>query len=502
MKRFVVVVFALGVIAARPAHTVRHELHSEIGIVINGVALPLEPPPHLDRGVLLVPVRRTIVSLGFDFESHASRMTTHVGSKTVTLIDGSRIALVDGTPIALDAPAERIDGVFYAPLRFFTSVLGAQAVFDRQARTVTIVAQLVGRSGAGDFTQGDRTVRVGTVTAVDTNSDPPTVTLAFNASVRTIAISNNAIVTMRDVGVNVDAPGELSDIRPGDYAQIVTERDGRVSSVVDEYGSRYGVIAVADTNELLMQDGHVIVPDRDTEISLNGQAASMSDLQAGDRASIRYNVETGEIREIVAQRTLAPLVAQSGSASIASVGIDAGHPLRAGETLTVTMTGSAGGAATFDIGPYVANVAMVQRSAGTYVGSYDIGREENFTDAPIVASLRMPDGSTVSARAAQTLSASTEAPGIATIGPADGSVVNLDAPAIYATFVTQAVPVNPSSVTLEVDGRDVSAECLRTPHFVQYLAQTAYRRGPIRVTVRVSDEAGNTATRTWTFTIR
>lgn len=488
------------VVALSGAHAAPRQ--PEIGIVINGEPLAVQPPPLLERGILMVPVRRTIVALGLAFTARGSRMFTAVGAKRIVLRDGSRVALVNGTPFYLDAPAVRRNGVFYAPLRFFTAVLGAEATFDRRAHVVTIIAQLLGRSGEGDFTIGNRTVRVGTVTAVDVDSDPPTVTLAFNGDVHTIAISNNAIISMRDVGVDVQVNGELADVRPGDYAEVVMRRNGTVTSVIDEYGSRYGRIAVAAPNELLMQDGHVIVPDRDTVITLNGKTAAFPDLQAGDRATVRYNVETGEVREIVAERADAQYSAQSGTASITSVSIDATHALRAGDTVTVTMLGTPGGAATFDVGAYVRGIAMTQKSPGTYTGRYTIERSAAFVDTPIVAHLRMSDGSSVAARAVTTLSASGQPPGIVAVGPSDGASVDLNMPAVYATFVTEAVPVNPSSIRLEVDGRDVTPECLRTTHFVQYIAERKYRRGPMHVTVRVSDEAGNTTVKSWTFYIR
>jgi hypothetical protein len=472
-----------------------------IGIVINGETLPLDPRPLLDHGILLVPVRRTIAALGLDFEQQGSRMITHVGAKTVILQLNSSTAMVDDMRVELDAPAVRWNNVLYAPLRFFTDVLGAQASFDRRAHVVTILSELVGRSGAGDFAVGSRTMRVGTVTAVDVDSDPPTVTLAFNGSVRTIPITANALITMRDVAVNVDVSGELTDIRPGDYAEIMASRAGSVLSVVDEYGSRYGTIAAINGSELVLEDGHVLVPDRDTEVELNGKTASFADLLSGDRATIRYNVETGEVREIVAERAGMPTSAQSGTASISAVATDATGPMRAGQTLTVTLRGSPGGSATFDIGAYVANIAMVEQSPGLYVGSYPIARTASFVDTPIVGHLQIRDGSSVAAQAAQTLSASGTPPGILSVGPSDGASVNVNAPAIYATFAAAAVPVNPSSIHLEVDGRDVTPECLRTPQFIQYLPQTTYR-GTVHVTVRVADLAGNAIARSWTFTIR
>jgi hypothetical protein len=80
--------------------------------------------------------------------------------------------------------------------------------------------------------------------------------------------------------------------------------------------------------------------------------------------------------------------------------------------------------------------------------------------------------------------------------------VNTNSPAIYVTFAADAVPVNPSSVTLWVDGRDVTSESVRTPVFIQYFPSYTYRSGPVHVTVRVADLAGNTTTRSWTFSIR
>ncbi len=103
-----------------------------IQIVINGDALPLRPPPRFANGSLLVPVRRTIEALGLAFNRLGNVIWTQIGSKTVSLTIGSRVAHVDGERMLLDAPPVEFKDVLYAPLRFFTDVLGAQATFDRQ----------------------------------------------------------------------------------------------------------------------------------------------------------------------------------------------------------------------------------------------------------------------------------------------------------------------------------------------------------------------------------
>ena len=80
--------------------------------------------------------------------------------------------------------------------------------------------------------------------------------------------------------------------------------------------------------------------------------------------------------------------------------------------------------------------------------------------------------------------------------------MNNSRPSIYATFASGVVPVNPSSAKIEVNGHDVTSAATRSDRFIDYMPQVDYRNGPVRVVVRVSDEAGNTATKSWTFYIK
>ena len=144
---------------------------------------------------------------------------------------------------------------------------------------------------------------------------------------------------------------------------------------------------------------------------------------------------------------------------------------------------------------------MQQRAPGVYVGDYTIPRGANFDDVALIGRLAIGNA-TAQAPAPQTVSASSIGPGIADFAPDAGSTINTTRPAVYASFAADAVPVNPSSALLWIDGRDVTSECLRTAEFIQYLPSYSYPDGPVRVTVRVADQAGNITTRSWTFTIR
>jgi hypothetical protein len=466
-----------------------HVLVATIAIVINGVKLPLQPPPMMVHGELYVPVRRTIEALGLPFNVIGNNVVTQVGARPISL------------PIKAGGAVE-VKDVLYAPLRFFAEVLGAQATYDSRTQTVNIVAQLVGRSASGLILTHTSAERFGTVTAVDVNSDPPTVTLEYNATIHTVPIGANAIVEMHDVAANVMVPGELADVRPGDFARIYMDRAGHVERVEDAFGSYSGNIAATAANEFVIADGHVIVPDRTTQIVLNGQTAAVGDLRVGDLVTVRYNVETNEIRTVLASRPIAAASPQPGQPQITNVTLNTTRPQRAGDSITVGLQGTPGGAATFDIGSYVTNLSMSEHAPGVYLGTYEIPNGANFSNVPIIGRLRVGQNSAPPVQAAQTLSASGVPPGISDFAPGEGASVNTQSPAIYATFVADAVPVNPSSIVMWVDGRDVTSESLRTPTFIQYLPTYTYHRGEVHVTVRVADLAGNTTTKSWTFNIK
>lgn len=476
-------------------------------MVLNGQRLPVSPAPRIVGGHLLVPVRAIVEALGLPFAFDGKNVVTSVGAKSVTLSEGDPNAYVDGSPVALDAPPTEIHGTLFAPWRFFNDLLLAQSTFDRKTSTVTIVAQLIGRSGDGITTSGARVLQEGTVQAVDTNSNPPTMTIAYNASVRTVQIAPNAQILLHDVNANVTIQGELADVRPGDYAKLSGPSSSVSDSVVDSYGSRVGTVAAVGANAIVLEDGHVVVPGRQTTISIDGQPATLSQAHVGDSATVRYNVNSGDVRDIalasaVVAATPEPQPVRSVPA-IASITTDAVKPLRSSDVLNVTMRGTPGGAATFDVGPYVSGIAMTQPSPGLYVGRYKIPQGANFAGVPVVGHLQLAGGvPPATARAAATVSASSSPPGIGDFAPGDGATVGSDRPAIYATFVSDAVPVNPSSATMTVNGHDVTAACVRNANFIQYVPANSYASGSVRVTVTVADLAGNQTSKTWTFTIR
>ena len=473
-----------------------------IALMLNGSKLAVNRPPVFYKYHLLVPVRRVLSALGLAFNKEGRYVRTYAGAKTITLEIGSTHALVDDQPVELDAAPVEIKNVLYAPLRFFTEALDAQAVFNRQTNSVEIISTLLGRTGNGITAADGGIQEMGTVTAIDLDSDPPTLTLTYGASVRTLRIRSDVSVIVQDVNTGTSNPGDLEQVHEGDYAQIRLDKSGQIKQIVDAYGTRAGNVAAVGAGQLVLDDGHVIAPTRSTTISLNGSNAGIEEIAVGDHVMVRYNIDSSEPREIIATRKSSGSPPPSTGVAISSISVSPTQPLRQGGTLYVTMRGTPGGLAGYDIGPYIRNLSLAESSAGVYSGSYVIPRGVNFSDAPIFGRLNVRGADAPQAESETTVSVATEPPGIIDFAPDSGTTVNNTRPSIYATFSSGTVPVNPSSARLEVNGRDLTSSAMRTARFIHYTPGVDYPNGPMRVTVSVSDAAGNVATKSWTFFIK
>jgi hypothetical protein len=126
----------------------------------------------------------------------------------------------------------------------------------------------------------------------------------------------------------------------------------------------------------------------------------------------------------------------------------------------------------------------------------------NFAQMPVYGHLSA-GGVATTQEAVNKISAATIAPQITDIAPAGGQVVNNNKPSIYATFAAPTdLGIDPRTVTLKVNGKDVTSSVTRTSSFVTYTSGVPLPDGQVNVTVAVADFAGNEASRSWTFTIQ
>jgi len=472
-----------------------------ISILINGTALPVDPPPRYVHANLLVPVRKILDALGLPFDRAGNTITTTVSDRSVALVPGSRRAVVNGGVVVLETAPLEIKGILYAPLRFFTDAIGAQAHYDPRSKVVEITSSLVGHSGVVNA-QGANREYMGIVEAVDNDSQPPSITVSEGASVKTVSIRGNPRVAITDVVANTSVAGALQDVHVGDYAKIAVRKDGTIEHIVDSFASRHEEIAAMAGNTLVLADGHVITPTGVTSLSLNGEGAKVSDLAVGDDVVVRYNLDTAEVREIIASRRPSRALPGAGSVAITSIEPSAARALRPGDSFEVVLKGSPHGQASYDIGSYFTNLPMSESQFGVYSARYTVPQGANFAAAPLFGHLAVGGTAAPRAQSQTEISAASTPPGIVDFAPDQSQVINNNQPSIYATFAAGVIPVNTSSIVLVVNGHDLTASATRTAAFIEYHSAVEFSDGPVHVTVRVSDTAGNTATKAWTFFVK
>lgn len=83
---------------------------------------------------------------------------------------------------------------------------------------------------------------------------------------------------------------------------------------------------------------------------------------------------------------------------ITSVNMSPNPPYSVGQIATVTLYGSPGGAATFDVGGRT-GFAMRETSSGVYQGNYTVSNQD--TSTRLVTTLRLPDGRTQTLQSAE-----------------------------------------------------------------------------------------------------
>jgi hypothetical protein len=510
---FVARASGFAVAAPAPKETPDEKPIRTIAISVNDSILDTDTPPKVVGGRVLVPMRDVFNAIGIAIERDGDRITAHTPTGTVVVSIDSSYATIDGRRVGLGTPVTEVDDAVYVPLQLLVVAFGVQASFDQHAAKVEIVSDYVGRqSGAEQSREGGGTDVQGVVAALDLDSQPPAVTVVKGGTSRSISLTSDAKIWIEDVTIHSQIKGAITDIRPGDAVHAILAKNGHVISVFDFYRSMSGPVAAVSPTAIVLQNGHVVTPSGNTEILLNSQSAHLSELHAGDYVTVRSNPESGELRQIVASRTLAaaassatatPSPGTPAPAVVSSVSVNLSRPLRAGESFEITMKGTPGGHGTFDIGDYLIDQPMRETSPGTYVGRYTIPDRFNVTQVPIYAKLSVGSSSAPRMQAAQTLSATTTPPTIGEIEPSSGQTINNARPSIFATYSAPTdIPINASSVSVTVNGHDVTSSTTRTPMFVTYVPGVDLPSGPVSVVVRVSDSAGNATTKSWTFTIQ
>jgi len=135
MKRTVTLLLVLTLLLALPASAM-----AGINILINDQGYTFDPPPMIQEGRTLVPMRAFFESLGADVRWEAETQTA-VGVREgveVRIPIGSNRPTVNGQATLIDVPAQIFESRTFIPLRFVGEALGDNVAWDGSTRTITI----------------------------------------------------------------------------------------------------------------------------------------------------------------------------------------------------------------------------------------------------------------------------------------------------------------------------------------------------------------------------
>lgn len=184
--------------------------------------------------------------------------------------------------------------------------------------------------------------------------------------------------------------------------------------------------------------------------------------------------------------------------------------LEAGRELRFRLVGAPGGDAWLDIPGVIRGVDLVETRPGVYEGTYTVRRRDDVNAFPrAVATLRNGNQratARVDVRGGDRDFGGDErrderAPQITDLTPANGERVGERGNTrISARIADEGSGIDPASVRMRLDGRDVTSDTRITDDRAVYRDDLEAGRHTAELTVR--DRAGNTSTKAWTFEVQ
>ncbi|MDX1933277.1 MAG: copper amine oxidase N-terminal domain-containing protein [Capsulimonadales bacterium] len=328
-------------------------------------------------------------------------------------------------------------------------------------------------------------------------------------------------------GINVTVDGEVIPFA----GQPPVERSGsvlvplrgvfeRLGATVAFDGATKTIVAVKGPTSISLQIGS-------TQATVNGQPRALSQPAQAIRGTtlvpLRFVSEAlgAQVKWSGATRTVIiatggvpnapnpgnvanpPTAGNAGDVRVTSLTHNARGPLRAGQTLQVTLQGTSGGTAAFTIPgiEQARSVPMRETSSGTYVGTLTMPTGITVKNAVVLATLKRGAQTAPMLQAGQPLTVDTVGPTLGSLSPVPNASVAPGRPLIYTTYSDAGSGVDPRKVRLFLNGKDITASATVTEAFISYVPAADLAPGRETINLAVRDNAGNETRRNWSFTV-
>lgn len=423
---------------------------AEIKVEVDGQPVQFEAAPMEKDGVVVVPMRGIFTRLGaavnYDNVTHTVKALR--GSTIILITLGSQTATVNLTPHHLQVPAFSQEGHIMVPLRFVSEALGAHVGWDSSARVVSIHAappptitlprvNIPPDRGPPTPTAPDTPLPGGT----------PSVAIGELRRNATGTLHPGDTLTVTLVGTpggqaSFSIPGLVDKVpltegsTPGTYTAdykipaTASVKQAPLYGVLQVGTQRAPLATAANPVTILPLTPHVERPEPAPGATVADKTPRISgffEMVGGtlDLPSVRLRVNSNDVtkgayitREFFAYTPPQPLSGhvtvevsgkytkppstglqdwsdnwqfdlQGGEAKIQSATHGPQSVYKPGDVLEVTMSGTAGGTAAFDIGSFRKAVPMHESSPGTYIGSYRVASKDRVASAPVVVHLHL-----------------------------------------------------------------------------------------------------------------
>ena len=479
-----------------------------ISVVVNGSPVSFSgTPPVEQQGSVLVPLRGVFEAMGASVDYNAATRTINAtkGSSYVVLPLGSTVATVNGVTRNLSQPAAAVNGTTLVPLRFVAEALGGYVEWHAASSTVDIrtgdphLATLPAPAG--------RTVS-GQLTGIYTDTVPEQITVRVNGDNTAIPITSSTIVLRSEPGnPTVEVP--LSQLSIGDQVTVQRDTDGTATSIASTFGELRGTLKSVGrmpdgTRVITLNDGTTVELAPDADVTMNGRKVALSDILPDESLRIRTNASNSLASHIYVNPGNGPARPPRGgnAPSVTAFRVDARGPLRSGEKLVATLTGTPGAVASFSIPGVVDSVPMTEVSPGVYRGAYTVKPDISVQGASVLGQLQKDGITAPLIQASENLNIASAQPKINSVTPATGATVQTDRPLIYGTIMdTGGTGIDTGRSAILLDGRDVTGDATITPQFFNLRPQDPLAAGRHTVRVTIVDQAGNATRRDWAFNV-
>ena len=415
---------------------------SALTVVVNGQTLPSYPPAITVAGRTLLPMRMVFEALGAQvyWDNTTQTAIGTRGSVTVRMTINSQTAYINDRASTLDVPAQLVNGSTYVPLRFPAEAFGAEVAWNESSQTAMItLGQAPGPLPPPaplplptplpplpplpeplPLPPPAPTPQPGTITGVISGSDAGRVVLSVNDSLQIYPVLNNTIILRQGQQVPATA------LQPGDLAEVQYDAQGNATIVRATYDVIEGRVAARVPNQILLEgrsDVFGVEPQAGVSIFGTNQAAQWSDINNGDTVVLRVTPGSNRVWSIGIRRSaqlpppLPPPV--ETRPMIQRFYSDATGPLRAGQTLRVTLEGTPGGNASFTVGNVRRGLSL--RETGNRRGRYQldwvIPGDLNVLGVPLIGHLTVNGVEADPAQSIETVTLDTIPPVVTVYGP-------------------------------------------------------------------------------------